>query len=78
MSELEEALKSFDNALMLGLPTNLQFFAYNMQGKLCLILSKYDDALKCYENLLKLNPSDKDALDTREVIKMGLPVIISF
>jgi tetratricopeptide (TPR) repeat protein len=78
MSELNEAIHSFDNAVKLGLPENLQFFAYNMQGKLCLVLSKYDDALKCYENLLQLNPSDKDALDTCKVIKAGLPVIISF
>jgi tetratricopeptide (TPR) repeat protein len=78
LSELEEALKSFDNALTLGLPTNIQFFAYNMKGKLCLVLNKYDDALKCYENLLQLNPSNKDALDACEIIKMGLPVIISF
>lgn len=78
MLELKEAINSFDNALKIGLPENLQFFAYNMQGKLCLVLNKYDDALKCYENLLKLNPSDKDALDTCDVIKKGLPVIASF
>lgn len=78
MSELREAISSFDNALKIGLPKDLQFNAYNMQGKLCLILNKYDDALECYENLLQLNPSDKDALDTCEVIKKGLPVIISF
>lgn len=78
MSELKEALSSFDYALKLGLPENLQFFAYNMKGKLCLIMNKYDDALKCYENLLQLNPTNKDAFDTCEVIKKGLPVIISF
>jgi tetratricopeptide (TPR) repeat protein len=78
MSELREAISSFDNALKIGLPKDLQFNAYNMQGKLCLILNKYDYALECYENLLQLNPSDKDALDTCEVIKKGLPVIISF
>jgi tetratricopeptide (TPR) repeat protein len=78
MSELKEAAKSFDDSLMIGLPENLQLSAYMMQGKLYLVLDQYEDALKSYENLLRLDPTNKEALDTCEVIKKDLPVIISF
>jgi tetratricopeptide (TPR) repeat protein len=78
LSDLKDALRSFDNASELGLPENLQFFAYNMKGKLYLVMDQYDEALKCYENLLRIDPTNKDALDTCEVIRRGLPVIVSF
>lgn len=78
ISELKEAARSFDESLKVGLPENLQLSAYMMQGKLYLVLDQYENALKCYENLLRLDPTNKEALDTCEVIKKGLPVIISF
>jgi tetratricopeptide (TPR) repeat protein len=78
LSELKESVRAFDDALKIGLPEDLQFFAYKMRGRLYLVLDQYDDARKCYENLLRLDPTNNEALVTCEVIKKGLPVIVSW